>query len=124
MRWLGVVSVAEAVTVVVLFTNRATAHNEAVTSLIGPVHGCFYLLTIACALLAPMHRIAKVLAVVPAIGGLFALSYAVRHPAAGLDRRPGKLARAMSHAAAVSPATRSGDADREPPGTPGQADPR
>lgn len=66
-------SLAETLTLVVLLTNRFTVHLDPVTSLVGPLHGFAYLATIACGLLAPLRRSARLLCWVPGVGGLLAL---------------------------------------------------
>ena len=73
LRWLRLASWAETVSLVVLLVNLGTAHVEAVASLVGPVHGCAYLATIATASLLPLPRPARTLTLVPGIGGLLAL---------------------------------------------------
>ena len=64
----------------VLLGNRLTVHVDVVTSVLGPLHGCLYLATVACALLARVRWPVKVLAVLPVIGGLLATAYAARRP--------------------------------------------
>lgn len=81
-RWLPLVSLVEFVSVLVLFGNRLTVHLDAITSVLGPVHGCLYLATIVCALLARVRWPVKVLAVLPVVGGLLATWYAARRPLA------------------------------------------
>lgn len=81
-RWLPRVSVLEFVSVLILLGNLATVHLEAITKGLGPIHGFLYLCTIACALLAKVRWPAKILAVLPVIGGLLATVYAARRPAA------------------------------------------
>ena len=67
---LKLAALVETCTVLILFGNLATAHNAAVASLIGPVHGLAYLVTIVLAFNIPdATRTAKWLCVVPVIGG-------------------------------------------------------
>ena len=74
MRALRFAALAEAVSLAVLLINLATLHAEAVTSLGGPVHGTAYLAVIAVVLPLPgAPRAAKLLALVPGIGGWLAL---------------------------------------------------
>ncbi|MDR7382265.1 hypothetical protein [Promicromonospora iranensis] len=70
LRLLGT---AELASVLVLFGNLATVHNEAVSGAVGPLHGMVYLAVIvtAVALARGRHRV-WLLALVPAIGGLLA----------------------------------------------------
>ena len=78
LRWLRVAAVVEALSLHVLLINLVTAHLPAVTSSAGPVHGLAWLATVAIALLCPIPRTARLLAVVPGIGGLLALRAAAR----------------------------------------------
>jgi hypothetical protein len=88
LRALQVGAVVEALSLLVLLVNRATAHLDPVTSLAGPVHGTAYLVVIGGALLLPQAtRTARLLAVVPGIGGALALRHVARHPADPGDDR-------------------------------------
>ncbi len=71
---LEVASILEALSLTVILVNRFTAHIPAVTSSGGPVHGVLYISTIALALILPLPRRAKWLAVIPGIGGLLAVT--------------------------------------------------
>jgi hypothetical protein len=73
LRWLGVASVVETTSLVVLVVNLATVHHPLVTSTMGPVHGFAYLATIAVAFLLPLSTGTRLLTLVPAVGGLLAL---------------------------------------------------
>ncbi len=74
MRLLAVAAVVEAVSLLVLLVNRLTLHLDPVTSLTGPVHGTAYLVVIGATLLLPgASRAARLLALVPGIGGALAL---------------------------------------------------
>jgi hypothetical protein len=70
LRLLGAV---ELVSVLILFGNLATVHDEAVASAVGPLHGMVYLAVVVAALAVARgrHRI-WLLALVPAVGGLLA----------------------------------------------------
>jgi hypothetical protein len=70
LRLLGAVELAS---VLVLFGNLATVHNEAVASAVGPLHGMVYLAVVVTALAVARgrHRV-WLLALVPAVGGLLA----------------------------------------------------
>lgn len=70
LRLLGAV---ELLSVLVLFGNLATVHDEAVASAVGPLHGMVYLAVIVTALAVARgrHRV-WLLALVPAVGGLLA----------------------------------------------------
>lgn len=80
---LRVASVLEVLTLAVLLGNLFTVHAPAVSSVMGPVHGFTYLTVVISALLieGTPNRV-KVLAWIPVVGGLLALS-AVR------ERKPG-----------------------------------
>ena len=75
MRALQVAALVEGVSLVVLLVNLVTVHHDLVTSLTGPVHGTAYLVVIGAVLLVPhAPRSAKLLALVPGIGGWLALA--------------------------------------------------
>ncbi|GAB3988168.1 hypothetical protein [Nocardioides marmoraquaticus] len=80
LTWLPRLAVVETLTVLVLLGNRATAQVDGVASLVGPVHGLAYLVTIACAWLAPIPKRARWAAVLPVVGGLLALAQIRRSP--------------------------------------------
>jgi hypothetical protein len=74
MRTLRIAATVEFASLLVLLVNLATAHLPAITSLGGPVHGCAYLFVIVATFRRPAaDRTAKVLAWVPAVGGLLVL---------------------------------------------------
>lgn len=77
LRWLAISSLVETVSLVVLLVNLATVHVPQVASVTGPVHGFAYLATIATAFLLPLCTRTRLLTLVPAIGGLLALSRAL-----------------------------------------------
>ena len=78
LRWLRVAATVEVVSLHVLLVNLATVHFPAVASSAGPVHGLAWLATIAIAFLAPIPRTARLLSIVPGIGGLLAVRVAAR----------------------------------------------
>lgn len=86
-RWLRWAAATETVTLLVLLTNLATAHVEWVSSLVGPLHGFAWLATIAIAFAAPLPRAARLLALVPGVGGLLAIRRAGAPPAVRFRRR-------------------------------------
>jgi hypothetical protein len=69
---LKVAARVEFVSLVGLLLNLATVHWAAVASLLGPIHGCAYLLVIGAALRATRDVRTRLLSVVPGIGGLLA----------------------------------------------------
>lgn len=73
LRRLRVTATVEAATLLLLLVNLATFHLDAVAALAGPVHGLAWLATIAIACLTPLPRAARLLSVVPGVGGLLAL---------------------------------------------------
>ena len=74
MRPLRIAALIEAVSLAVLFANLATAHLPAISSTVGPTHGCAYIFVVIAALRAPgADRTARILAFLPGIGGLLVL---------------------------------------------------
>lgn len=70
----------EFVSLAVLLANLATVHWGPITSAIGPVHGCSYLLVIIAAAMAEQApRKTLLTAIIPGIGGLLALRLTRRH---------------------------------------------
>lgn len=73
-RFFRIAAFAELVTLVVLLANLATVHLKPVTSLIGPTHGCAYLvIVLATWRNSAAATAAKVVALLPGIGGLLVL---------------------------------------------------
>ncbi|MFD3946708.1 DUF3817 domain-containing protein [Streptomyces sp. NPDC058579] len=70
MRTLRIAAGVEAASLVALLVNLLTTHTPAVSSLVGPLHGTAYLVTIAAAWPAPGARWPSV---IPGVGGLLAL---------------------------------------------------
>ena len=74
MTALRVAAAVEALSLVVLLVNRFTVHLDPVTTLTGPVHGTAHLVVIGAVLLLPgVSRTARLLALVPGIGGALTL---------------------------------------------------
>ncbi|MGW6565804.1 hypothetical protein [Streptomyces sp. NPDC054975] len=75
MRTLRVAAGVEAASLLALFANLLTAHVPAVSTLVGPLHGTAYLVTIAAAWPVPGADAsgARWLSVIPGVGGLLAL---------------------------------------------------
>lgn len=70
--WIG--AVVEAVSLAVLLANLATVHLKPVSSLVGPLHGTAYLAVIATAfLVTDASRAARLLTLVPGVGGALAV---------------------------------------------------
>ncbi len=73
-RHLHIAAHAELISLIVLLANVFTIHLKAISSLMGPTHGCAYLfVVIATWRLKQAPVAAKVLAIVPGVGGLLAL---------------------------------------------------
>jgi hypothetical protein len=73
-RALRAAAVVELVSLVVLLGNLVTVHLRPVSSAVGTIHGCAYLLVIGLVLAregAP--RAARLLTLVPGVGGTLAL---------------------------------------------------
>ncbi|QJY50236.1 hypothetical protein [Pseudonocardia broussonetiae] len=95
MRLLAVAAVVEAVSLVVLLANRLTVHLDPVTSVTGPVHGTAYLVVIGAVLLVPgASRTARLLALVPGVGGALALRRLRGDAATAGSATPGRGSRA------------------------------
>ncbi|GAA1286866.1 DUF3817 domain-containing protein [Saccharothrix xinjiangensis] len=80
-RALRAAAAVELVTVVVLLVNLATAHWPAVSSAVGPLHGCAYALVVVLAW--PGGARARLSALVPGVGGLLVLRRTGVRPASG-----------------------------------------
>ncbi|WP_037807035.1 hypothetical protein [Streptomyces sp. NRRL S-1448] len=73
-RPLRIAAHAELASLITMLANVFTVHLKPISSLMGPTHGCAYLfVVIATWRLQHVPADAKVLAVVPGIGGLLAL---------------------------------------------------
>lgn len=71
---LEIAAVMELLSLAVLLVNLATVHLPQITSLGGPVHGCAYLFVVILTAWYPRaSRRARLLALVPGVGGLLAL---------------------------------------------------
>ncbi|MGW3724117.1 hypothetical protein [Streptomyces sp. NPDC000851] len=76
MRTLRIAAGVEAASLALLFLNLFTVHLQVITSLVGPVHGSAYLVTIGAACMAPAAAGsgARWRAAIPGVGGLLALA--------------------------------------------------
>jgi hypothetical protein len=86
---LRIAARVELVTLLVLLVNLATVHWPAVSSTLGPTHGCAYLYVIIATLReATATGRTKLIAFIPGIGGLLVLSRLARRAtsAPGDDR--------------------------------------
>ena len=70
MRVLRIAAVVELATLLLLLVNLATVHWAPVASLLGPTHGCAYLAVIGSTWQLTKSRKARLLALLPGIGGL------------------------------------------------------
>ena len=88
LRLLRIAAPVEFVTLVVLLANLSTVHWPAVSSLIGPTHGCAYLFVI----IAGFRDVAatRLMALIPGIGllALRQLDTATAAPTPGRAGRP------------------------------------
>ncbi|GAA2507619.1 DUF3817 domain-containing protein [Winogradskya humida] len=67
---LRTAAIVEPASVILLFTNLATVHWPAIATLLGPLHGCAYLIVIGTTLRESPDTRTRLLALLPAIGGL------------------------------------------------------
>jgi hypothetical protein len=70
---LRAAAVVELASLAVLLANLATVHVPAVASLVGPIHGCAYLLVIGVTGHLTRSARATLPAAIPVVGGLMAL---------------------------------------------------
>lgn len=73
MRLLRIAAFVEVISLAALLVNLGTVHVPEVASLLGPVHGCAYLVVIGATLSLTRSAATRALAVVPVAGGLIAL---------------------------------------------------
>ncbi|MGK5682646.1 DUF3817 domain-containing protein [Actinoplanes sp. URMC 104] len=73
MQLLRVAAGIELISLLVLLGNLATVHAAWVATLLGPLHGCAYLVVVGATLAATRRAGPRLLAVVPGVGGLLAL---------------------------------------------------
>ena len=73
MNLLRVAAGIELATLVVLLTNLATVHWPAVSSAVGPTHGCAYLFVVALTVGRSRVTRTRLTALVPGVGGLLVL---------------------------------------------------
>ncbi|MFE1775816.1 DUF3817 domain-containing protein [Streptomyces sp. NPDC059008] len=73
-RALRIAAGVELATLVVMLANLATAHLPALSSLVGPTHGCAYLFTVVAVARTPRRTPPTIaLSLLPGIGGCLAL---------------------------------------------------
>lgn len=73
-RFFRVAALVELVTLAVLLVNMATVHLKPVTSLVGPTHGCAYLVIVVATWRNDRAALAaKIMALLPGIGGYLVL---------------------------------------------------
>ena len=80
VRLLRIATIVELISLAVLLTNLATVHVAEVASLLGPVHGCAYLVVIGATINLTRSAATRLLAVVPVLGGLLVLRRLSRAP--------------------------------------------
>ncbi|KOV71526.1 hypothetical protein ADL00_07565 [Streptomyces sp. AS58] len=91
---MRIAAAVEAASLALLFLNLFTVHLRVITSLVGPLHGTAYLVTIGAACMAPAAAGsgARWRAAVPGIGGLLAVARLRGRPAPAspaVDTAPG-----------------------------------
>ncbi|MFX0591224.1 DUF3817 domain-containing protein [Melissospora conviva] len=74
LRSLRAAALVELVSLVVLLVNLSTVHLESVTAVMGPAHGCAYLVVVVAAWRsASATAMVRILALLPGVGGLVVL---------------------------------------------------
>jgi hypothetical protein len=82
------VAVAETLTLLVLLVNLgASARNDALAAVIGPIHGALYVSGVLLTWISPFPRAIKVAAVLPVAGAWVASLHARSRPTVELRRR-------------------------------------
>jgi hypothetical protein len=69
---LRIAARVELISLVLMLANLFTVHAPVVSSLLGPLHGCSYLVVIGATLAATGRLRPRLLAVIPGVGGLLA----------------------------------------------------
>ncbi|MFD8807628.1 DUF3817 domain-containing protein [Streptomyces sp. NPDC059597] len=73
-RALRIAAHTELLSLIAMLANLLTAHLRALSSLLGPTHGCAYLFVVLATWRLDQAPVtAKILTVVPGVGGLLAL---------------------------------------------------
>ena len=72
MPLLRVAARVEFLSLLLLLANLATVHVEEVATLLGPLHGCAYLVVVGATWQSTRRRRPRLLSVVPGVGGLLA----------------------------------------------------
>jgi len=73
-RHLRIAAHIELISLIVMLANVFTVHIRSISSFIGPAHGCAYLfVVVATVRLKQAPTAAKMLALIPGVGGLLAL---------------------------------------------------
>lgn len=92
IRLLRIAAHIELVSLIVMLVNLATVHLESVSSLMGPLHGCAYLVILVAFWRMPDAAITtKALAVIPGIGGQLAVRRQRRDAVATQRPHPTRL---------------------------------
>lgn len=74
LRSLRAAALVELVSLVVLLVNLSTVHLEPVAAVMGPAHGCAYLVVVVAAWRsASATAMVRILALLPGVGGLVVL---------------------------------------------------
>ncbi len=72
MPLLRIAARVEFLSLLLLLANLATVHVDEVATLLGPLHGCAYLVVVGATWQATRRRRPRLLSVVPGVGGLLA----------------------------------------------------
>ncbi len=75
LRALRTAAAVEALSLLILLLNLATAHNAAVASAVGPIHGCAYLIAIVITWSLTKTSSARAISFIPGIGALLVLRF-------------------------------------------------
>lgn len=87
--WLRLVALAEPLTLAVLLINVSLVHNPSVAAAVGPVHGgCYLAIVIGFLVREGTATRARLLAVLPGVGGLLAARTVERTARAAIDDSP------------------------------------
>lgn len=81
-RVLRLAAAVELASLTILLINLATLHLPPVATLLGPLHGCAYLVVIGATLRSSRDGTTRLLSAVPGLGGYLALRRLPAHPSA------------------------------------------
>jgi hypothetical protein len=73
LRALRLAALVEAASLAALVLNLATVHIESLASMLGPIHGCAYLIAIVVTWSISKSSRLRAFSIIPGIGGLIVL---------------------------------------------------